>query len=145
MIGAASGLYNFWLLFFVWPLAIVSAFTLMLSVTFVEAERDEWGSVTRLGRHATRSRILLMSNCITYFLIIILVHVLIGSWNISIVLWERHFALFLSLMIGADVFAALSAVESYWARGNRILLIQIATPIILVASTIATFSIPLGH
>jgi hypothetical protein len=144
VIGAASGAYNFWLIILVWPLAFIGSATRLLCMVFARGELDDVGRVTRRGRHLSQSLVCLMVSCGCYFLIIVLVHVLIGSRKMSIDLWDKHSALFLLLMVSADAFAILSAILGFKGRGKGAWLVQTIAPIISVVSLIATCVSPHG-
>jgi len=86
-----------------------------------------------------------MLNCCSYVLIIIFAHFLIGSWYVSIALWEKYSLLFLSLIVSADALAIISVVQAYKARGNRTWVLRVATPIISIVSILATLGFPYGN
>jgi hypothetical protein len=133
---------DIWVFLLVWPLAFVGVLALMLSMALAQAEDSDSGRSAKESKHLIWARVFLLLNCASCILIICLDHFLLRDpRQYRFVVWRRYWLAFLLTMVGADVWAILSMIHGFQARGRGTWVVRVAPPIIAVLSVVATMTI----
>lgn len=133
-----SGLGEIAGFFYLWPLALLYIIAALICMAFTEAEYED-GALTRGGKRMIQSRIFLGVSCATYCLSILLGHALTNSTEQEFGVWDRHWHLFLILVVGSEVSTLSAMICGFQARGTRSWIIRIATTVIAILSTAMMF------
>jgi hypothetical protein len=126
--------------FYFWPLTLLTTLAVWACMSLTRPEIHD-GVLTGGGKRLVRSRALLGICCALDYLLIALGVAFKSSSEPMLVLgfWDRHWHWFLALLLGAELSMLMAMILSFGARGSRRWILQTATVLLGIFSTVVTY------